>query len=81
MGSEKLEKNFIKPWNQKHEDSLQIKSYDYWFKGIETLQQNWLLIESDAAGVAAYFISETSGVSNQISFGTIEEAVASLSAN
>ena len=28
---------------------LQIKSYDYWFKGIGTLQQNWLLIESDVA--------------------------------
>jgi hypothetical protein len=38
-----------------------IRSTDFWLKVVEMLQQNWALIEDEAAGaVRVYFISDSS---------------------
>ena len=45
------------------------------------IQQNWALIELDAAGVAVYFISDISGVFGQMSLNTGDRANASHPGN
>lgn len=62
-------------------DTLNIKSRDYWFKVVEMLQQNWALIDPVEGGAIVYFLSDASGVFDQIAFGTTEAAEASLSEN
>ena len=62
-------------------DTVSIESRDYWFKVIEMLQQNWALIDAVEDGVTVYFVSDTSGVFDQISFDSVDDAKASLSEN
>jgi hypothetical protein len=38
------------------------------------LQQNWALIEAQGSGCVVYFISDTSGVFDQIEFRTVDDA-------
>lgn len=60
---------------------IQIQSRDYWFKVIEMLQQNWALVESGGSGVTVYFLSDTSGVFDEIPFDTQAAAEAALRLN
>lgn len=58
-----------------------IESRDFWFKVVEMLQQNWALIEADSEGVTVFFISDTGGVFDQLSFPSTEEAADALRRN
>ena len=57
-------------------------SVDFWVKVVEMLQQNWALIEPEqAGGVRVYFITDRSGVFDEIAFSSEDEACKSLSRN
>lgn len=61
---------------------VSIDSRDFWVKVVEMLQQNWALIEPAAGETAvAYFISDTGGVFDEISFPSTAEAVDALCRN
>ena len=50
-------------------EPVTIQSTDYWIKVVEMLQQNWALIEAiKPEGVCVYFISDTSGIFDEMSF-------------
>ena len=53
-------------------EEVLITSRDYWFKIVEFLQQNWALVDFDEHGATAWFISDTSGVFDQIAFSSPE---------
>jgi len=60
----------------------QINSTNYWFKIVEFLQTNWALIEEDLNGKAkASFIDDTSGVFDEMTFESLEQAVEELMDN
>ena len=64
------------------EESVEIKSRDYWFKVVEMLQQNWALIDSLPDGVCnVFFVGDTSGIFDEIRFDSIDEAYKSLRRN
>ena len=55
---------------------------DLWVKIVGMLQQNWAAVEpTDAAAVRVIFITDTSGVFDEIAFGSEAEAVAGLTRN
>lgn len=59
-----------------------LSSRDYWFKVVGMLQQNWALIESVSAdGCRVYFISDTSGVFDELEFTDTTTAEAALRRN
>jgi hypothetical protein len=62
---------------------IEISNNDYWFKIVDILQQNWAIIESDQKelGCIVYFISDNSGVFDQIEFDNIDEAQRQLRIN
>lgn len=60
---------------------VEITSSDYWFKVVEMLQQNWALIEPTQTGCVVYFISDTSGVFDQMEFSSVAEAKMQLQNN
>src|SRR5947208_6596908 len=60
---------------------LEIKSRDYWFKIVEFLQQNWALIDPDESGVVVWFFGDTSGVFDQMTFSSKNEAEEALQMN
>lgn len=62
-------------------EEVPIQNREYWFKVIEMLQQNWALIDSDAAGVVVYFLSDTSGVFDEMRFPSQASAVSALQTN
>ena len=63
-------------------EQVPIQSRDYWFKVIEMLQQNWALIDpSDSDAVRVYFISDTSGVFDEMAFSSVDEASTALGRN
>ena len=63
-------------------EPVKIKANDFWVKVVEMLQQNWALIEPvSSGGVCVYFISDTSGVFDEISFPSEEEATTALRLN
>jgi hypothetical protein len=50
-------------------DPIAIQNTDLWVKIVEMLQQNWAVIEAeDAEAVRVYFISDTSGVFDEMAF-------------
>lgn len=61
--------------------AIQIQSRDYWFKVIGMLQQNWALIQCGDNEVTVYFINDTSGVFDEISFGNQNAAESALILN
>jgi hypothetical protein len=61
--------------------AVPIESRDYWFKIVEFLQQNWALVDSDKRGATVWFISDTSGVFDQIMFSSAGEAFLALTRN
>lgn len=62
-------------------ESIPIQSRDYWFKLIEMLQQNWALVDESADGVTVYFVSDTSGVFDELKFKSAAEAEVALRRN
>lgn len=58
-----------------------IESGDYWFKVVDFLQQNWALVDLNEQGAISWFIGDTSGVFDEIVFGSMEEAVGALIRN
>lgn len=60
---------------------ISIQSRDYWFKVIEMLQQNWALIDASSKGVTVFFVSDTSGVFDELSFKSSAEAEVALRLN
>ena len=61
--------------------TINIKSKDYWFKVVGMLQQNWALIDADAEKCIVYFIGDTSSVFDQIKFDSEDTAQQALSRN
>jgi hypothetical protein len=63
-------------------EPVTIQSTDFWVKVVEMLQQNWALIEAEAAdSVRVYFISDASGVFDEIVFPSAGEARVALGRN
>ena len=63
-------------------EPVAIQSGDYWVKVVEMLQQNWALIEADGQGaVRVHFISDTSGVFDEMVFPSAYTAQAALRRN
>ena len=62
-------------------ESISIQSTDYWFKVIEMLQQNWALIEPREQGVTVFFVNETSGVFDEMTFESSASADTALRLN
>jgi hypothetical protein len=50
-------------------EPVEIRSTDFWVKVVEMLQQNWALIEEEPAGAArVFFVSDASGVFDEMTF-------------
>lgn len=63
-------------------EPVEIASRDYWVKVVEMLQQNWALVDPASDGARrVYFVSDASGVFDQLDFATEDEAVAALQRN
>jgi hypothetical protein len=63
-------------------EHVSIDSSDYWVKVVEMLQQNWALIEAAPSGsVRVHFINDTSGVFDELSFPSVDSALAALRRN
>jgi hypothetical protein len=62
-------------------DPVSIQSRDYWFKVTEMLQQNWALIDSGNDGAKVYFVTDTSGVFDELAFASEVDADAALRRN
>jgi hypothetical protein len=61
---------------------MAICSKDYWVKVVEMLQQNWALIEPEPAqGVRVFFVTDTSGVFDEIAFRSEADAFGALKRN
>jgi hypothetical protein len=59
-----------------------IHNTDFWVKVVEMLQQNWAVIEGNGAdAVRVYFISDTSGVFDEMTFASVNAARESLGRN
>lgn len=66
-----------------NKETIEIASRDYWFKIVEMLQQNWALLEPNKgkSGFILYFISDASGVFDQMEFENPAEAERQLRLN
>ena len=62
-------------------DEITVESRDYWFKVVDMLQQNWAFIHEAGNSVTVFFVNDTGGVFDEIRFGSIDTASASLSEN
>ena len=63
-------------------ESVSIKSGDFWVKVVEMLQQNWALIDTEPdASARVFFVSDTSGVFDEIRFPSAHEAERALERN
>lgn len=65
-------------------DIVDIRSRDYWVKVVDNLQQNWALIETGddhSAEVRVFFVEDTSGVFDEMSFPSADEAMRALRNN
>ena len=58
-----------------------VQSTDFWVKVVGMLQQNWALIEPEARAVRVYFITDTSGVFDEIAFPSADAASQALDLN
>lgn len=64
-----------------NETPVEIQSRDYWFKIVEFLQQNWVLIDETKDGCTVFFFGDTSGVFDRLSFSSVAEAEQALRRN
>jgi len=63
-------------------DLVALNNDDFWVKVVEILQQNWAVIEPEATeAVRVYFISDASGVFDEIAFPSAEQAADALRRN
>jgi hypothetical protein len=63
-------------------DSVHPQSTDFWVKVVGMLQQNWALIENEPAGrIRVHFITDTSGIFDEIGFESAGHAQAALTRN
>jgi hypothetical protein len=63
-------------------EAVPIESQDFWVKVVDMLQQNWAVIEpTPAVGVRVHFISDTSGVFDEIAFPSTIKASRALHRN
>ena len=62
-------------------ENVPIQSRDYWFKVVEMLQQNWALIETTSQGVTVVFVTDASGVFDEMTFESSSSAEAALRLN
>jgi hypothetical protein len=62
-------------------ETLTIQATDFWVKVVEMLQQNWALIEDGSDAVCVYFISDTSGIFDEIAFPSASIAKEALRKN
>ena len=65
-------------------DIVEIQSRDYWVKVVGMLEQNWALIETGNAAspdVRVFFIGDTSGVFDEMSFRSSDDASRALRRN
>ena len=63
-------------------ETVDIKTDDFWVKVVEMLQQNWALIEPvPGGGVCVYFIGDTSGVFDEMTFPSDGGAIKALRRN
>lgn len=62
---------------------IELLSQDYWFQIVDFLQQNWTLIEpnSNGEGCTVCFLSETSGLFDELAFSSVGEAEHGLKKN
>jgi len=61
---------------------VEITSKDYWFKVVEFLQQNWALIDvHQDSSATVYFINDTSGVFDRMTFPSRDDAQDGLRIN
>lgn len=58
-----------------------IASKEYWFKVVGMLQQNWALVEATEKSTTLFFISDTSGVFDKLTFGNRDDAILALRRN
>jgi hypothetical protein len=64
------------------DDSKEIPSDRFWFKVVEFLQTNWAIIDEQSDATArVWFINDSSGVFDSMSFRSLEEAVSGLMDN
>lgn len=63
------------------EESVEIRSSDYWFKIVDFLQQNWALIDDANGSVRVRFVSDASGVFDELEFRSMNEATDALQYN
>ena len=63
-------------------EPVEIQSTDFWVKVVEMLQQNWALIGAGEDGsVSIYFISDASGVFDEIALPSTNAAHVALGRN
>ena len=62
-------------------EHVAIKSTDFWGKVVETLQQNWALIEEARDSTYVFFISDVSGVFDEMKFPSNSAAQVALGRN
>ena len=63
-------------------EPVSITNTDFWVKIVEMLQQNWAVIEPDAAGeVRFYFVSDTGGVFDEMALRSTTDARQALQRN
>ena len=65
------------------DQTVEIRSRDYWFKIVEFLQQNWVLIHEDlhGDGCTAFFFGDTAGGFDRLRFPSVTEAEIALLRN
>lgn len=65
-------------------DIVEIQSRDFWVKVVGMLEQNWALVETSddqSAEVRVFFMGDTSGVFDEMSFPSTDEAMRALRNN
>jgi hypothetical protein len=71
----------MRGWNRVKEP-VTIQSFEFWVKLIEMLQQNWALIDEEPEGAArVFFITDRSGVFDEMTFPSTRIAERSLRFN
>lgn len=64
------------------DETVHIESIDFWVEIVEMLQQNWALVESDGRGGARIcFISDASGVFDEMTYPSLDDALKALYRN
>jgi hypothetical protein len=60
---------------------VELNNDDFWVKVVDMLQQNWAVIKPEVGAVRVYFISDASGVFDEIAFPSAEQAADALRRN